>query len=381
MSCRRSSVGCSSPPACFRSAGPMSASETPSRCCIEARSKRELIASTSSTSTTAADSGMKYATRETNATRAVIHSGAAVATLLQRNQKKTISVVDPQKMETTVLSSASKYDIITVMSARYARRWRRAPARQRRGQPGFGTRPAEAACCCAERAQLLHGYGAALRTPRPAERRSLAAGPQRSSGTASNVDGAAVGASASMAPRSIDDAIALLLVRTGPDTPWQLWAAPARGPRSTTVFSTTSSSTEPALLITCSSSHPTVSAPLAGHTDERCRPHDHDARRIKHMPYAITRYPPPVASSCVIFPSSSSLWSFISIPINFPGSCCQRRSTIGSSRALRPRRPAPGATVHHLKLRLLGRALGLAALLGRRPIDLPGASSTSSAAP
>ena len=105
---------------------------------------------------------MKYATRETNATRAVIHSGAAVATLLQRNQKKTISIVEPQKMETTNLSSVSKYDIITVMSARYARRWRRAA----RAATSGGSQVSEHAeqkplSLPWNVAQLLHGYGAA----------------------------------------------------------------------------------------------------------------------------------------------------------------------------------------------------------------------------
>mmetsp|Transcript_7310 Transcript_7310/g.19041 ORF Transcript_7310/g.19041 Transcript_7310/m.19041 type:complete len:207 (+) Transcript_7310:3967-4587(+) len=182
----------------------MSASETPSRCCIEARSKRELIASTSSTSTTVRRiAGMKYATSETNATRAVIHSGAAVATLLQRNQKKTISVVEPQKMETTNLSSVSKYDIITVMSARYARRWSRAA----RAATSGGNQVSEHAeqkplSLPWNAAQLLHGYGAAAANSSSSRASEpCGGGLQRSSGTASNVerDGAAVGASASTA--------------------------------------------------------------------------------------------------------------------------------------------------------------------------------------
>ena len=102
------------------------------------------------------------------------------------------------------------------MSARYARRWSRAA----RGDVG-GSQVSEHAeqkplSLPWNVAQLLHGYGAAAanssssKAPEP-----CGGGLQRSSGTASNVDGAAVGA-LDLHERCYSTAALLLIVRTGP---------------------------------------------------------------------------------------------------------------------------------------------------------------------
>ena len=69
----------------------------------------------------------------------MIHSGAVVATLLQRNQKKTMRAAEPQNTEIArALSSVSKY----AHQERHEREVRAPleapPARQRRGQPACG---------------------------------------------------------------------------------------------------------------------------------------------------------------------------------------------------------------------------------------------------
>ena len=52
--------------------------------------------------------GIMYIAARNKTTRGAIHSGAAVATLLVRNQKNTTSPIEPQNTESTALSFVSK---------------------------------------------------------------------------------------------------------------------------------------------------------------------------------------------------------------------------------------------------------------------------------
>ena len=52
--------------------------------------------------------GITYTAARDKMTRGAIHSGAAVATLLVRNQKNTTSPIEPQNTESTALSFVSK---------------------------------------------------------------------------------------------------------------------------------------------------------------------------------------------------------------------------------------------------------------------------------